>query len=68
MVKVLECMALRSVGMVGLRFEAFGSNNKKGVNPTNLLSRAFKRARRWLVDPSVVIYERWREADLIWQR
>jgi hypothetical protein len=67
-VKVLECMALRSVGTVGLCFEAFGSNNKKGVNLTNFISRAFRQARRWLVDPSVVICERWREADLLWRR
>jgi hypothetical protein len=61
-VKVLECTALRSVSTVGLYFEMFGSNNKKGVNLTNFISQAFRRARRWLVDPSVVI---WSDGEML---
>ena len=36
-VTVLECTTVRSVGTVGLCFEAFISNNKKGVNLTNFI-------------------------------
>ena len=36
-VKVLEHTVVRSVGMVGLCFEVFVSNNKKDVNLTNFI-------------------------------
>jgi hypothetical protein len=36
-VEVLERTVVRSVGMVGLCFEAFVSNNKNGVNLTNFI-------------------------------
>jgi hypothetical protein len=50
-VKVLECTAFRSVGMVGLCFEAFLSNNKKDVNLTNFIIASIQTGEEMASEP-----------------